>query len=136
MPSKGQRDEPARQRLERLERAELDLDQFAELFEAEALALGHELDGHEVLGCLRGELRPEMVEAIHRLRGRFAIGLLTNNFVTGNPDWSSGGSFAELRPLRRGRGVLGRRVPQAGTRVLRVRPRPTGHRGARSGVPG
>lgn len=83
----------------RLERAELDLDQFAELFEAEALALGHELDGHEVLGCLRGELRPEMVEAIHRLRGRFAIGLLTNNFVTGNPDWSSGGSFAELRDL-------------------------------------
>ena len=83
----------------RLERAEVDLEAFAELFEAEARSLGYELSGHEVLACLRGEIRPEMVRAIEVLREDFAIGLLTNNFVSGNPEWSSGGSFAELHDL-------------------------------------
>lgn len=83
----------------RLERAQVDLDQFVEVFEAEALELGHVVSGAEVLECLKGELRPEMVEAIRRLRERFAIALLTNNFLTGSPDWSSGGSFAELVEL-------------------------------------
>lgn len=83
----------------RLERAELDIEEFTAEFEAEAAELGHELSGAEVLACLRGEVRPEMVEAIRRLRGHHSIGLLTNNFVSGNPDWSSGGSFADLRGL-------------------------------------
>ena len=83
----------------RLERAEVDLDGFVALFEAEARAAGHELSGAEVLECLRGELRPEMLTAIRRLRERFAVALLTNNFLTGMPDWSSGGSFHELVDL-------------------------------------
>ena len=83
----------------RLERAELDLDQFVEVFEAEAGELGHEVSGAEVLECLKGELRPEMVVAIERLRERFAVALLTNNFLTGTPDWSAGGSFSELVDL-------------------------------------
>ena len=83
----------------RLERAELDLDRFVEVFEAEALELGHVVSGAEVLECLKGELRPEMVRAIELLRGRFALALLTNNFLTGTPDWSSGGSFSELVDL-------------------------------------
>jgi len=80
----------------RLERAEVGIDEFVVLFEGEARAAGFELSGAEVLECLRGEVRPSMVEALHRLRGNFALGLLTNNFLTGNPDWSSGGSFHEL----------------------------------------
>lgn len=83
----------------RLERGELDQARFVERFEAEAQALGHRVDGAEVLACLRGEIRPEMVEAIRRLRGHFTIALLTNNFVTGSPQWSSGGSFADLVEL-------------------------------------
>lgn len=83
----------------RLERAQVDLDQFVDVFETEALELGHVVSGAEVLECLKGQLRPEMVEAIRRLRERFAIALLTNNFLTGSPDWSSGGSFAELVDL-------------------------------------
>ncbi len=80
----------------RLERNELDLDGFVVAFEAEAEALGHRVDGHAVLACLRGEIRPRMVDALRRCHERFATALLTNNFVTGNPDWSSGGSFGPI----------------------------------------
>ena len=65
----------------RLERSEVDLDQFAELFGIEAAALGHPVDGHEVLALLSGEVRPEMVEAVRRCSERLTTGLLTNNFV-------------------------------------------------------
>lgn len=83
----------------RLERSEIGLDTFVALFEAEAIAAGHRLSGAEVLECLRGEVRSEMVNAIRRIKERMAVALLTNNFVTGLPDWSSGGSFHELVDL-------------------------------------
>ena len=65
----------------RLERSEVDLAGFAELFEAEALAAGHRVDGAAVLGLLAGELRPAMVEALRRCHQRLKTALLTNNFV-------------------------------------------------------
>ena len=80
----------------RLERSQVGIDDFVEEFEAEARDQGHHVSGAEVLECLKGELRPEMVRAIRTLREHFAIGLLTNNFLTGSPDWSAGGSFADL----------------------------------------
>lgn len=83
----------------RLERSELDLVRFVAEFEQEAAALGHRVDGNEVIACLRGAVRPRMVEAIRRCRERHAVALLTNNFLTGTPDWSSGGSFHELVDL-------------------------------------
>jgi putative hydrolase of the HAD superfamily len=63
----------------RLERAELDLAGFAEAFEAEARAAGGELDGHEVLGLLAGDLRPAMIDAVRRCRERLPTALITNN---------------------------------------------------------
>jgi putative hydrolase of the HAD superfamily len=83
----------------RLERSELDLEEFIGAFEEEALALGHRVDGAAVIACLRGELRPRMVAALRACRHRYATGLLTNNFLTGTVDWSSGGSFHELVDL-------------------------------------
>lgn len=83
----------------RLERDEIDLADFVSAFEAEALAMGHVVDGAEVIACLHGEVRPRMVEAIRRCRQRYATALLTNNFVTGSPDWSSGGVFGPLVEL-------------------------------------
>ena len=83
----------------RLERSQVDLDYFVELFESEARELGHEVSGAEVLECLKGEVRPEMVDAVRLLRDRFATALLTNNFLTGSPDWSAGGSFHDLVDL-------------------------------------
>ena len=67
----------------RLERSEVDLDGFAELYAAEALAAGHAVDGRAVLALLGGELRPEMLTALRRCHERegFGTALLTNNFV-------------------------------------------------------
>ncbi len=65
----------------RLERSEIDVDEFAELFAIESEALGHRLDGREVLALLGGDLRPEMVTAVERCHERLKTGLLTNNFV-------------------------------------------------------
>ena len=83
----------------RLERSELDLADFVAEFEREAAQLGHPVDGNEVIACLRGDVRPRMVEALRRCRERYATALLTNNFLTGTADWSSGGSFGELVDL-------------------------------------
>lgn len=74
----------------RLERNEVDLAEFCSLFEAEALALGGEVVGLEVLGLLRGELRPAMVEAVRRCSERLKTGLLTNNVVSMRAEEMSG----------------------------------------------
>jgi putative hydrolase of the HAD superfamily len=63
----------------RFERAELDLDAFDALFAAESLALGAEVRGRDVLPLLSGDLRPEMVEALKRVKTRFKTGCITNN---------------------------------------------------------
>ncbi len=80
----------------RLERGETDVATFVGEFETEASALGIELDGTEVIGCLQGEVRPEMITALAKCRKHFATALLTNNFVSGNPEWASGGTFGEI----------------------------------------
>ncbi|MGB5901390.1 MAG: HAD-IA family hydrolase [Xanthobacteraceae bacterium] len=63
----------------KFERAEVDLDAFDELFAAESLALGAEVRGRDVLPLLSGDLRPEMVEALRRIKARFKTGCITNN---------------------------------------------------------
>ena len=64
----------------RYERNELDVAGFAAAFEAEALAAGHRVEAARVLEALRGELRPEMVAAVQRLKeAGFPLGLLSNN---------------------------------------------------------
>ena len=65
----------------RLERSEVDLAGFAELFTSESAALGHVVDGADVLGLLSGDIRPDMVEAVRRCGERLITGLLTNNFL-------------------------------------------------------
>lgn len=70
-----------------MERAEIDTQRFAELFEAEARALGGELgaklSGHRVIELLQGEVRPEMVEALQRVRRHYRIACITNNMPIG-----------------------------------------------------
>lgn len=63
----------------KFERAEVDLAAFDELFAAESRALGAEVRGRDVLPLLSGELRPEMVEALRRIKTRFRTGCITNN---------------------------------------------------------
>jgi putative hydrolase of the HAD superfamily len=85
----------------RLERGEIDVDGFVEEFEAEGRAAGHEVDGRAVLEGLSGEVRPEMVEALRRLRAAgLTVAALTNNIAPladeHRPRWSP---FLELFDL-------------------------------------
>ena len=63
----------------KFERAEVDIDTFDALFAAESRALGAEVRGRDVLPLLQGDLRPEMVEALKRIKARFKTGCITNN---------------------------------------------------------
>ena len=63
----------------KFERAEVDIEAFDELFATESKALGAEVRGKDVLPLLSGELRPEMVEALRRVKARFKTGCITNN---------------------------------------------------------
>jgi putative hydrolase of the HAD superfamily len=82
----------------RLERSEVDLAGFAELFEAEARTAGHAVDGRAVLTLLAGQLRPSMVEALRRCHDRVKTALLTNNFVAAGPgpEGDRAGPMAEV----------------------------------------
>ncbi|HEU5150974.1 MAG TPA: HAD-IA family hydrolase [Iamia sp.] len=82
-----------------LERNHVSLEEFSALFEAEARALGGEVDGMEVLGCLRGDLRPEMVEAVRRCGERLKTGLLTNNVISMRAEEMSGSSDPHVAVL-------------------------------------
>ena len=67
-----------------MERGEIDMPRFAELFEAEARALGGTLSGHKVIELISGEVRPEMVEALKRVRQHYRIACITNNMPAGH----------------------------------------------------
>lgn len=68
----------------KFERAELDAAGFDEAFAAEAKALGLELRGSDVLAVLAGDVRPNMVATLDRLKSEgFAIACITNNVPAG-----------------------------------------------------
>lgn len=76
----------------RHERNELTFDEFCAAYEAEALASGHSLEARDVIGCLAGDLRPEMIEAVRRCHERLRTALITNNMARiseGEPAWLS-----------------------------------------------
>jgi putative hydrolase of the HAD superfamily len=75
----------------KFERAEVDIDTFDELFAAESQALGAEVRGRDVLPLLLGDLRPQMVEALGRVKRRgIKTGCITNN-LPANAIGSAGG---------------------------------------------
>ena len=67
----------------RMERNEVSLEGFVGLFEAEAAAQGHPLDGWRVLKSLSGDIRPQMVEALRRCKAAFRVACITNNMKSG-----------------------------------------------------
>ena len=70
----------------KLERNEVTIEEFCQLFEEEALALGFSVDGRAVLSCIAGEVRPNMVRALRILTKRYKTACLTNNFGPENLD--------------------------------------------------
>lgn len=72
------------------ERAEIDIEEFDKAFAAEAKALGHDLPGKDVLPLLAGDFRPEMIEALRRVKTKYKTGCITNNM----PHNAAGGTAA------------------------------------------
>ena len=70
------------------ERSDVSFEEFCDLFEAEAAVIGHTVDARSVMGLLSGQVRPQMVEALHRLKAEgYKIACLTNNVrAAASPD--------------------------------------------------
>ena len=62
-----------------LERNEIDLNKFDSLFELESRSLGHPVKGKEVIALLKGQVRPEMINALKKIKGNYVQACLTNN---------------------------------------------------------
>jgi putative hydrolase of the HAD superfamily len=68
-----------------MERNEISSEQFDELFAVESSALGHEVRGADVLSLLAGQVRPEMVAMLDRVKAAgFRVACLTNNIADGD----------------------------------------------------
>jgi len=67
----------------KMERSEVSLEGFVELFEEEARQQGHKLDGWRILQSLSGDIRPQMVEALRRCSRAFRVACITNNMKSG-----------------------------------------------------
>jgi len=64
-----------------LERNDISPEQFDAAFAEESEGLGHRVPGSEVLGLLRGYVRPEMVDLLDRVKAAgYRTACLTNNF--------------------------------------------------------
>lgn len=69
----------------RFERSEIDATRFDIDFAQESARQGHRVPGADVLGLLHGDLRPEMVVALDRVRGAGLLtACLTNNVAGGD----------------------------------------------------
>ena len=63
----------------KLERSEIDQEEFDSLFEFESQEFGFSIRGKEVLTLLKGQIRPEMVKALRKIKNKLVQGCLTNN---------------------------------------------------------
>ena len=83
----------------RLERGEVDIEGFRRLFEAEASALGYEVDALAVLGALHGEVRPAMAAALRAVAARYRTACLTNDIRGAGPTGARAAEVAEIMEI-------------------------------------
>ena len=70
-----------------LERSDIDSREFDRRFADEAEARGHRVPGADVLGLLSGDIRPEMVAMLDRVKAAgYKTACLTNNVLGDRPD--------------------------------------------------
>jgi putative hydrolase of the HAD superfamily len=75
----------------KLERGEISAFEFDRQFADEAAALGHRVPGADILALLSGEVRPEMVALLDRVKAAgYKVACLTNNIVDSDStvNWS------------------------------------------------
>lgn len=63
----------------KLERNEVNLEEFNELFLKESGALGNAVQGKDVIALLKGEVRPQMIKALKSIKDKMVQACLTNN---------------------------------------------------------
>ena len=63
----------------KLERSEIDQEEFDSLFEVESRQFGHSIPGKQMLSLVKGQIRPKMVKAIREIKDKLIQGCLTNN---------------------------------------------------------
>ncbi len=73
------------------EQSKVDIDGFDQLFAAEAKSLGHHIPGKDVLPLLAGDFRPDVIEALRRVK---AAGLKTGCITNNMPHNAAGGTAA------------------------------------------
>lgn len=67
----------------KMERSEVSLQGFVDLFEEEARLQGYRVEGWKILQALSGDIRPQMVEALRRCKATFRVACITNNMKAG-----------------------------------------------------
>jgi len=66
-----------------LERNEISAGEFDDLFATESEALGHRVPGADVVALLAGDIRPEMVAMLERVKAAgYRVACLTNNVIS------------------------------------------------------
>jgi putative hydrolase of the HAD superfamily len=88
----------------KLERSEVNADEFDVLFRDESRALGHEVPGKDILGLLSGDVRPAVVEALKICKSHVKVGCITNNAPVGkgagmSSDASKAAQVSEIMTL-------------------------------------
>ena len=87
----------------KLERSEVDLKKFDELFLEESQNLGHAVPGKEVIALLKGEVRPQMINALKIIKNKMIQACLTNNIQAMDEDFagnvSASGKHDEVMKL-------------------------------------
>lgn len=74
----------------RFESNQVSLDEFDVLFAEESAALGHRINGRDVIALLSGSVRPRMVEVLRICRQHFKVACITNNVKAGKGPGMSG----------------------------------------------
>jgi putative hydrolase of the HAD superfamily len=75
----------------KFERSELNLDQFDVEFAKEAKALGHHVPGKDIIALLSGDFRPDVIEALRRIKkAGYKTGCITNNVPANTCDSREG----------------------------------------------
>jgi putative hydrolase of the HAD superfamily len=81
----------------RLERNDISPLEFDLAFASDATLLGHHVPGAEVLALLSGEVRPEMVEALDRVKAAgYRMACLTNNVSGSHASAERGDTIAAI----------------------------------------
>ena len=87
----------------KLEKTEVGIEEFSDLFLEESKALGHPVPGKEVIALLKGEVRPQMIKALNIIKDKMIQACLTNNIQAMDKEFegnvSTSGKHNEIMEL-------------------------------------